>query len=270
MGNKFREVDMNSFKKTVFVVMVLVIVLPVFIFGVGGCGKGDPSGGEEGLILLCGSSFGSPMERLCSEFTAETGIEVATTLSGSEDFLPIVKAGQEGDILVTHDPFLDYVTEAGVLSDSVHVGFVAPVLAVQEGNPKGLSGIDDLTREGLEVALSDPKFSTCGEMVAALIEKKGIKDAVMKNVGNRLTKGHSHLGNLLKLREVDAVVMWNGVAYTYRDSLDVVKTPYEYDEEIRVHIIGLNYTSQPEALKRFIEFARGRGPETFVEYGYVK
>ena len=260
---------MNSFKKTVLMVVVFVIALSVF-FGVGGCGKGDPSGGEGELILLCGSSFGSPMERLCAEFTAETGIAVATTLSGSEDFLPIVKAGQEGDILVTHDPFLDYVTEAGALSDSVHVGFVAPVLAVQEGNPKGLSSIDDLTQEGLKVALSDPKFSTCGEMVAALIEKKGIKDAVMKSVGNRLTKGHSHLGNLLKLQEVDAVVMWNGVAYTYRDSLDVVKTPYEYDEEIRVHIIGLNYTTQPEALKRFIEFARSRGPETFVEYGYVK
>ncbi len=92
----------------------------------------------------------------------------------------------------------------------------------------------------------------------------------MKNVENRLTKGHSNLGNFLKIQAVDAVIMWNGVAHTFRDSLDVVKTPYEYDEEIRVHIIGLSYSKEPELLKQFIEFARIRGPEIFAEYGYVK
>jgi ABC-type molybdate transport system substrate-binding protein len=77
----------------------------------------------------------------------------------------------------------------------------------------------------------------------------------MKNVENRLTKGHSNLGNLLKTQTVDAVIMWNGVAHTFRDSLDVVKTPYEYDEEIRVHIIGLSYSEEPESVRQFITFA---------------
>lgn len=210
------------------------------------------------------------MEQLCKEFTAQTGITVTTTIAGSEDFLPLVKAGQKGDILVTHDPYLDYVRDANALFDYVHVGFVAPVLAVQKGNPKGLSSIQDLTQSGLKVALTDPKYSTCGEMVFALLEKKGIKEAVLKNVENRLTKGHSTLGNFLKTQTVDAVIMWNGVAHTFRDSLEVVKTPYEYDEEIRVHIIGLSYSKEAESLKQFIEFAKTKGPDTFAEYGYVK
>jgi ABC-type molybdate transport system substrate-binding protein len=141
---------------------------------------------------------------------------------------------------------------------------------VQKGNPKGLTSIEDLTQPGLKVALTDPQYSTCGEMVFALLEKKGIKEAVLKNVENRLTKGHSTLGNFLKTQTVDAVIMWNGVAHTFRDSLDVVKTPYEYDEEIRVHIIGLSYTKEPEALRQFINFARTKGPDIFAEYGYVK
>ena len=66
--------------------------------------------------------------------------------------MPLVKAGQKGDILVTHDPFLDYVRDANSLFDYVHVGFVAPVLAVQKGNPKGLRSIEDLTQSGLKVA----------------------------------------------------------------------------------------------------------------------
>ena len=144
------------------------------------------------------------------------------------------------------------------------------MLAVQKGNPKGVTGIDDLTRPGLKAALSNPLYSTCGEMVFKLLEKKGIKGAVMKNVENRLTKGHSNLGNLLKTKVVDVVIMWNGVAHTFRDSLEIVPTPYEYDKEIGVHIISLSYSKEAELLKQFIEFARNRGPEIFSEHGYVK
>jgi ABC-type molybdate transport system substrate-binding protein len=107
-------------------------------------------------------------------------------------------------------------------------------------------------------------------MVFALLEEKGIKEDVLKNVENRLTRGHGDLGNLLKTQTVDAVIMWNGVAHTFRDSLDVVKTPYEYDHETRVHIMGLNYSKHPELLKKFMEFAKAKGPEIFTEYGYVK
>ncbi|MFZ2147801.1 MAG: extracellular solute-binding protein [Sedimentisphaerales bacterium] len=252
---------------TVLFLLLIGLFCTLAVVGCSKKGTGDKPGE---LVILCGSSFPQPMEQLYLEFTAKTGIKVTTTVAGSEDFLPLVKAGRKGDILVTHDPYLDYVADANALADYVHVGFVAPVLAVQKGNPKGLTGIQDLTRPGLKVALTDPQYSTCGEMVFALLDKKGIKEAVMKNVENRLTKGHSTLGNFLKTQAVDAVIMWNGVAHTFRDSVEVVRTPYEYDEEIRVHIIGLSYSKEPELLKQFIEFARTRGPGIFAEYGYVK
>jgi len=235
-----------------------------------GCSKKDAPQKSGELVVLCGSSFVPPTEQLCSEFKAQTGIETVYTVGGSEDLLPHVKAGIKGDIFITHDPYLDYTRDANALADDVQVGFVAPVLAVQKGNPQGIISIEDLTRPGLKVALSNPEYSTCGEMVFALLDKKSIKDAVMKNVENRLTKGHSNIGNFLKTQAIDAGIMWNGVAHTFADSLEVVKTPYEYEQEIRVHIMGLSYTKQPEALRQFMEFARKRGPAIFTEYGYVK
>ena len=116
-----------------------------------GCSKKETEDKSKELVLLCGSSFPKPMEQLCAEFQAQTGIQIPTTTAGSEDFLPLVKAGQKGDILVTHDPYLDYVRDANALFDSIHAGFVAPVLAVQKGNPKGLSSIQDLTQPRLKV-----------------------------------------------------------------------------------------------------------------------
>lgn len=237
---------------------------------IAGCAKKEGKEEKKELVILCGSSFSRPMEQLGLEFTANTGIKTTTTVAGSEDFLPLIKVGRKGDVLVTHDPYLDYVRDANALADYVRVGYVAPVLAVQKGNPKGIRSIENLTRPGLKVALSNPKYSTCGEMVFKLLEKKNIKEAVMKNVGNRLTKGHPGLCNLLKTRTVDAVITWNGVAHTFGESLEVVPTPYEYDRTIRVHIISLNYSPEPELLRRFMEFARRKGPEIFAEYGYVK
>ena len=247
-------------------VVVLAILSALLITG---CGKDKTEGEDNELVVLCGSSFLNPMAELCSQFTEKTGIKFATTVAGSENHLPLIKTAHKGDIFVTHDPYLDYVCDANCLLDYAHVGYVSPVLAVQPGNPKGFRSIQDLTRPGLKVALSNPEYSTCGEMVFALLEKKGIKEAVMKNVENRLTKGHSDLGTFLKTKTVDAVIMWNGVAYTFRDSVEIVPTPYEYDEERRVHIIGLNYSKKPDLLKKFLEYAHNRGEAVFTRHGYV-
>ncbi len=135
-----------------------LFLIGVFYFlAITACSKKETQNKPRELELLCGSSFPMPMEQLCTEFTAQTGIHVPMTIAGSEDFLPLVKTAQKGDILVTHDPFLDYVRDANSLFDYVHVGFVAPVLAVQKGNPKGLRSIEDLTQPGLKVALTDPQ-----------------------------------------------------------------------------------------------------------------
>ena len=235
------------------------------------CKGGErPAPAKEELVILCGSSFVPPTDEIIRRFKAETGAEVVTTSAGSEDFLPLVKTGKKGDILVTHDPYLDYVKDAGAYMDSAEVGFLVPALAVAKGNPKGIRSIGDLAREGLRVGLTDPQYSTCGEMVFSLLEKKGIKAAVLKNVGNRLTKGHSSLGTLLQTGAVDAVIMWKGVAYTFRDDLDIVETPYEYDSVVGVHVIGLNYSRVPELAESFIRFAGEHGASVFESYGYVK
>jgi len=247
-------------------------------FILSGCGKERPASGSEisgadvssELVILVGNSFIPPTEQFIAELREQTNISATFTTGGSEDLLPHIQAEQVGDIFITHDPYLDYVKEAGAYREHVCVGCVAPVLAVQKGNPRRITSITDLARNGLRVALSNPEYSTCGEMVALLLEKKGISGAVMQNVGNRLTKGHSNLGNLLKTGTVDAVVMWNGVAHTFGDALQVVQTPYEYDTEIRVSVIALSYSKHPELVSKAMVFAKKKAPHIFEEHGYVK
>jgi len=50
------------------------------------------------------------------------------------------------------------------------VEYVRPVLVVKKGNPLNLEKNDDLARPGLKVALPNPKYATCGEMVEKLFK----------------------------------------------------------------------------------------------------
>lgn len=233
-------------------------------------GAADAASRREPITILCGTSFRPPMEELTEMYQQETGRTTELSFGGSEDHLPNVKAKVAGDVYVTHSPYQQYTREADALLREVQVGFLAPVLVVQEGNPKGIDKIEDLAEPGLQVILTNPEFSTCGEMTFALLEKKGIQDAVLKNVGNAMFKHHSEVGNKMQLGLGDAAIMWNGVANNFLDSIDVVPVPYEYDQEIVVSVMGLTYTDQPGQVQQFLDFVEAHGEAVFEQHGYVK
>jgi len=248
---------------------VTVLCVVGFMAFVAGCGGEEPSAGQE-IDILCGGSFQPPAEELARVFEEETGITPTLVFGQSEDHLPHVKLQDQGDVFISHDPYAQYTEEAGSLLRYVAVGHVAPVLVVAKGNPKGVRTIDDLTKPGLQVCLPNPDFSTCGEMVFGLLERKGIKDAVLKNVGTALFRSHSQIGSNTKLGHRDAGIMWNGVAHNWLDAIEIVPTPYEYDDEIRVTVIGLSYSKKRDLVEKFLAVAESRGEDIFREFGYVK
>ena len=227
-------------------------------------------GSEGELVILCGTSFRPPTERLVEMFQQETGHTAVLSFGGSEDLLPQVELKAAGDLFITHDPYMDETEKVGAMLRWVRVGYLAPCLVVPKGNSKGIEKVEDLAKPGLQVLLTNPEYSTCGEMVDALLEKKGIKDEVLANVGNAMFKHHSEIGNKLQLGIGDAAIMWNGVAHNFLDAIEVVPTPYEYEEEIRVGVIGLSYSQNKELVESFLKFAEEHGEKVFTEFGYVK
>jgi len=233
----------------------------------GGCG-GGPKPTDE-VVILCGGSFRPPMEKVVQLYQ-ESGGRAVLSFGQSEDLLPQIKQKAAGDLFVSHDPFVQYTTDAGAMARYVVVGHMAPVLVVAKGNPKKLARFEDLAQPGLKVVLPDPAFSTCGKMVFALLEKKKIKDAVLKNVGSALVRSHHLVGEHIKLGDREAGIMWNGVAKTWQEQVEVIPTPYEYAEEIRAAVMGLSYSKRPDQVEKFLKFVDARGAEVFAEFGYVK
>jgi len=233
----------------------------------GGCTPGGPPANE--IEVLCGGSFRPPMEKLAKEFEEKTGCRAVLVFGQSEDHLPKVKMHAIGDAFVSHDPYIEYTEDAGALTRFATVGYVCPVLVVKKGNPEGIKGIEDLARPGLGVVLPNPEFSTCGEMVFKLLEEKGIKEAVLANVGNAQVRSHADVGKQIKLGHRDAGIMWNGMANNWLDAIEIVPAPNEY-EEIRVTVMGLSYSKRQDKVEEFLKFAEIRGKEIFAEFGYVK
>lgn len=232
-----------------------------------------PPGGQpddQVLQILCGGSFQPPLQKLAEMFEAETGHQVELVVGQSEDHLPKVKTKAAGDVFVSHDPYLDYTEQAGAMLRWVQVGYVSPVLVVEKGTDLHIQSIEDLARPGLRVVLPNPEYSTCGEMVFELLEKKGIKDQVLANVGNAQVRSHAEVATAIKLGHRDAGIMWNGVAHNWLDAIEIVPTPYEYDEEIRVGVMGLSYSEKRELIEEFLKFVEQHGEEVFRQFGFVK
>ena len=250
----------------------LAAALVLLLAGCGGTAQ--QAGGEaqpaDEVLILCGTSFAGPVETLAKQYEAATGRKVVLSMGGSEDLLPQVKTHAAGDLFVTHDPYMAETEKFGAMLRWVQVGDLAPVLVVPKGNPQKIERLEDLARPGLKVIVPNPEFATCGQMLMSLLDKKGIKDAVMANVGNRLFRSHSEIGNNMKLGLGDVGIMWNGVAHNFLDSLEIVPTPYEYDTETRVGVIGLSYSKNKELVEQFLKYVEEHGQQVFAEFGYVK
>ena len=55
-----------------------------------------------------------------------------------------------------------------------------------------------------------------------------------------------------------------------KEHLAIVPTPYEYATTVRVHVIGLSYSTRQHLVRQFVLFAREEGSNIFASHGYVK
>jgi len=219
------------------------------------------------IRVLCGSSMAAPAQEVCQLFKETEGAQVFVDLGGSETLLPRILTGAPADVFVCHDPFEQKVKEAGRWAGSVRVGQLKPVLMVRPGNPLHLTSLTDLTNRNLKLGIGDPQYSTCGALFVQLLEQKGIRDAVMKQVALQ-GRTHAEIANGLILGPLDAVVVWNYVAVLYPGKVELVPTADQYPA-VNVTVVGLTQSPNPELRDLFLKLCRSKAGRTvFVKHGY--
>src|SRR5829696_8196301 len=258
-----------------------------------GCGGG--SGGGEGggsLTLVAYSTPREAYEQIISAFKETdtgSGVTFETSYGGSGEQSRAVEGGLPADVVaLSLEPDITRLVEYGHVeqnwNEDEYRGMVTDsvvVLAVRRGNPEGIRGWDDLTREGVEVITPNPFTSG------------GARWNVMAAYGAQLEQGKSEEEATQYLAELfDNVVVQDDSArkslQTFSGGKGDVLLAYENEaifaqqqgEDIDYIVpdetmlienpVAVTSTSEnPEKAQAFLDYLRTEeGQAAFVENGY--
>jgi len=143
------------------------------------------------------------------------------------------------------------VVDAGLAENPVVFATNTLELAVPAGNPAGITGLDDLARADLHVALCDASVP-CGAASARLLDQEGVTavpDTLESDVKAVLTK--------VSLGEVDAALVYRTDVLAAGDEVEGIEVPGAASVVNRYPIAALTDAASPEAAAAFVSFVLG-------------
>lgn len=256
-------------KKAVVALMVLVVAVVFVVF------LRTPSQSMQDAHLLChvGGTMTPTIEEIAKLYEAQTGVKVDINAAGSGELLAYISGQKKGDIYICHDPFVDILMNKykyGI--DAWQISELTPVIIVQKGNPKNIRGIRDLTRDDVNVILTDYELSTLGYLLPVIFKNAGIDfDEYNQNKKIITNKSGGYAANYVAMSNADAGIVWNAVWKLRSNALDAVSIEEQLPQPgidattsatgkryflrpVRVTAATLTCSKNPEMAKKFIEF----------------
>ncbi|BDZ55170.1 molybdate ABC transporter substrate-binding protein [Agromyces marinus] len=245
-------------------------VLAVAALALAGCAAGSDSpagaaasGGttdqagaalEPGTVtVFAAASLTEPFEELATRFEAEhPGVEVALNFGGSGGLAEQIVSGAPADVFAAAaEPPMGVVAGAGLAIDPTLFATNTLQLVVPAGNPADVTGLDDLARTELRVALCDPSVP-CGAASDALLDRAGIApapDTLESDVKAVLTK--------VSLDEVDAALVYRTDVASAAGAVEGIEVPEAASVVNRYPISVLAGAPRPDAAAAFVAFVTG-------------
>lgn len=261
--------------KGVYVAAGLLVVAAIVFFAILPAGKK-----ESEILVLCGGSMRTAMREVIKEYRSVSDDKVMLTVGDSGHLASQIRLTRKGDVFVCHDPFMPWAKELGLVDEWRTVARLKVVIAVPKGNPKGVRTLKDLARPGLRVGIGDPKYSTSGVIAKEILKRLEYGEAIRKKAVT--TKGHQKRATDVTLGILDATIIWDAVAFLFRDKVDALPIDEKYIDavtsatfgrtdlrNIKVTIGIITGAKDNERVRRFWEFATTRGREIFARHGFA-
>ncbi|MEZ6135107.1 MAG: molybdate ABC transporter substrate-binding protein [Pirellulaceae bacterium] len=172
------------------------------------------------LAIYAGSMLRPAIEDTIVAFEQREGVSVSRVYNGCGILVAQMKAGQHPDAYFACDKeFMQQVTD--LFPTSVDVSQNELVILVAKGNPKNITSLRDLTREGLRVGVGHEKQCAMGWITQNTFRDGGIQQEVMANVTVQSPTGDM-LVNQLRTGSLDAAVAYLSNAAGSAEFLDLV------------------------------------------------
>jgi len=219
-------------------------------------GAGEP----DRVTVLAAASLTEPFTMLADEVSDEG--DVALSFGASSALVEQLRAGARADVLATADArTMALAVDAGLITgDPIVFAHNSLVLAVPAGNPGGVSGLADLARDELRVALCEPQVP-CGAAAEKMLATAGI-DARP----DTLEADARDTAGKLALGEVDAALIYRT---DVTSAMAIVNVPPEAEVVTEYLVAMVDGASNQRGAEEFIAAVTGAtGRRLLAEAGF--
>jgi molybdate transport system substrate-binding protein len=226
-----------------------------------GCGTKTPeassSSGSKGVTgtvtVFAAASLTESFTKIGKDFeAANPGSKVTFNFAGSSALATQINQGAPADIFASAAPAnMKTVTNAGN-ADGTPVIFVKNqlVVAVPKGNPKAITGLADLTKPGVKVAL-------CAEQVpCGAAAKKALDAAKVSLTPVTLEQDVKAALSKVKLGEVDAALVYRTDAKAAASDVDGIEFPESAGAINEYPIVVLKNAPNKAAAQAFLAYIK--------------
>ncbi|MGO8752815.1 MAG: extracellular solute-binding protein [Thermoguttaceae bacterium] len=218
--------------------------------------EGDLWAAAPQLTFFVGVVARPAVEETIREFAQREGVAVNTVYNGCGILTAQMLASRDKkqggfpDLYLPGDAcFLesvqDYFQEAAEVSQS------EIAMVFEKGNPKGIRGLKDLTREGIRVAVGHPQQCTIGFLTRQMLEKEGMEQPVMKNVVAQMPTA-AMLVPAVTTGSCDVALAWNTHILAESGRLDAAGIDSKYTKGIQLLAIARS-SDHKELARRLIQ-----------------
>ncbi len=246
--------------------LIGIVVLLVVAFAAA-CGEQAATSSADGpreLSVFAAASLTEAFTELGDRFTAEhPGVTVAFNFAGSNDLVTALQQGAPADVLATADP--KNMEEAASLTGAPQA-FAGNelIIAVEPGNPMGISGLADLGDEDLKVVLAAPEVPAGKYAQEALAEAGVTVQPVSLEVS---VKG---VVTKVSLGEADAGIVYVSDVKSAGDKLEGIAIPADLNVVATYPIATLTDAADPADAQAFVDLVlSAEGQAVLAGYGFL-
>lgn len=233
--------------------------------------EGDAWALEPEILLFSGAMLRPAIEETIRRFEAREGVRVTPVYNGCGILVSQMKAGEKPDAYFSCDvKFLEMVKDRFLEGPVVSANEM--VILVAKGNPKGITGLPDLTKPGIRVGLGEPDKSALGFLTRSLLDAEGLSGPLEAS-GN--LKLHSATGdflvNQIKAGSLDATIVYRSNAMGAKstgDDCDLVSIGRPAAVAAQPYAVARE-SAHKRLMERFLDACVSEdGKRAFVEHGF--
>jgi ABC-type molybdate transport system substrate-binding protein len=228
------------------------------------------------ITFFCGAVNRRAVEQIVERFQQREGAEINTIYDGCGILTSRMKTFEDQrtdlgfpDVYMACDVYYlenvkDWFQEAANVSDT------EIVIAVPKGSTK-VTGVRDLIRPGIRVAVGEPDQCTIGALTRRLLQREGIYQALKEKQQQPdevvVEKSSSaHLVPDVTTGNVDAAVAYITDVLANRDKVDIVRIESDLNKAIQPFSIARSSEFKHLSRRLFQQIAQS--PEAFEDVGF--